>query len=297
MCVDATALVAGVDEREASRAVGRLHHSGTKARLADQRRLLVAGDSADGDRGAEMFGRRLAEFGGAVLAPPAASSVGRRKSARSSSSHTPEMNVEQQRARGVGGVGDVNLAVGQAPDEKAVDGAEGEVAAFGFSARAGNVVEHPGDLGRRKIGVEQQAGARGNKLLASALLEFGAKRRGAAILPDDRIVDRPAGRPAPYQRRFALVGDPEPGERARLDAGSGQSLPRCRERGSPERFRVVLDPARLRKDLRELLLRHGDERSAGPEDDRARRGRALIDDENMPGHRGDPCPNIEGPGC
>ena len=155
------------------------------------------------------------------------------------------MNVEQQRSRSVGGVGDVNLAVGQAPDEKAVDGAEGQISAFRFSARAGNIVEDPGDLRRREIGIEQQAGALGHERLASALLEFGAKRRGATILPDDRIVDRPAGRPAPDQRRFALVGDPEPGERARLDAGPGESLPRCRERGSPQRFRVMLDPARL----------------------------------------------------
>jgi hypothetical protein len=35
--------------------------------LANQRRLLISSDSTDGDRDAEMFGRRLAEFGGAVL--------------------------------------------------------------------------------------------------------------------------------------------------------------------------------------------------------------------------------------
>ena len=67
LCVDVDRLVAGVDESEASRPVSRLHHSGTKARLTDQRRLLVSGDPADGDRNAEMFGRRLAEFGGAIL--------------------------------------------------------------------------------------------------------------------------------------------------------------------------------------------------------------------------------------
>ena len=38
---------------------------------------------------------------------------------------------------------------------------------------------------------------------------------------------------------------PSAGERARLDAGPGERLPRGRERGAPERFRVVLDPARL----------------------------------------------------
>src|SRR5271170_6375572 len=59
----------------------------------------------------------------------------------------------------------------------------------------------------------------------------------------------------------------------------------------------MLDPARLRKDLWELLLRHGDERRARPKNDRARRGRALVDNENMPGHRGYPSPNVKGSGA
>ena len=237
-----------------------------------------------------MFGRGLPKFGGAVL------DLGQHRAWDPEEGEKllvprARMDIEQQRSRSIGGVGDVNLAVGQAPDEKAVDGAEGEVAAIGVGAGARNIVENPGDLRRREIGVEQQAGAPGHERLASALPEFGAKRRGAAILPDDRIVDRPAGRPAPDQRRLALVGDPEPGEGARFDAGPGERLPRCRERGSPQRFRIMLDPASLRKDLRELLLRHGDERGVRPKDDRARRGRALVDDENMPGHGSHPCPN------
>jgi len=38
----------------------------------------------------------------------------------------------------------------------------------------------------------------------------------------------------------------------------------------------VLDPARLGKDLRKLLLRNGTDRAILPEDDRARAGRALV---------------------
>ena len=121
-----------------------------------------------------MLGRGLAEFGGAVL------DLGQ---------HGPwdpeehekvvvpraRMNIEQERPRGVGGVGDVNLAVRQAPNEKAVDRAEGQVSAFRFSASAGNIVEDPRDLCRREIGIEQQAGPGGHEVLASAILEFGAK--------------------------------------------------------------------------------------------------------------------------
>jgi hypothetical protein len=200
--------------------------------LANQCRLLISSDSTDGDRDAEMFCRRLAEFGGAVL------NLRQHRPWDTEESEKvvvprARVNIEKQSPRGVGGVGDVNLAVGQAPDEKAVDGAEGQVSAFRFSASAGNIVENPGDLRRREIGIEQQPGARGHERLASAILEFGAKRRRSAILPNDRVVDWPASCPAPDKCRFALVGYPEPGEGARFDAGPGESLPRCRERGSP----------------------------------------------------------------
>ena len=84
------------------------------------------------------------------------------------------------------------------PEEEAVDGPEGQVAALGSRAGAGDVVEEPGDLGRREIGVEQQARcARDTSVSPPSRLEVGAERRGAAILPDDRVADRPAGRPAP----------------------------------------------------------------------------------------------------
>jgi hypothetical protein len=59
----------------------------------------------------------------------------------------------------------------------------------------------------------------------------------------------------------------------------------------------MLDPARPRKYLQEFFLRHGDERGFGPKDDRARRSRALVDDENMPIHGGYPCPNGKGSGA
>ena len=123
LCVDSTAFVAGVDENEAAGAVGRFHHAGAKARLADQRRLLISGDAADGDRDAEMLGRRLAEFGGAIahLGQHRARDAEQREQVVVPCAR---VDVEQQRARGVGGVGDMNLAVGQAPDQKAVDGAE-----------------------------------------------------------------------------------------------------------------------------------------------------------------------------
>ena len=52
------------------------------------------------------------------------------------------------------------LAAGQAPQQEAVDRAERQLALLGARARAGDVIEQPGDLRRGEIRIEHQAGAR-----------------------------------------------------------------------------------------------------------------------------------------
>src|SRR3546814_1160419 len=56
-------LAAGVEEGKAAGAVGRLHHAGLEAGLADGGRLLIAGDAADGQSAAEQRGLGAAEVG------------------------------------------------------------------------------------------------------------------------------------------------------------------------------------------------------------------------------------------
>ena len=58
---------AGVEQREAAGAVGRLDHARREAGLADGGGLLVAGDAGDRDRAAEQARIAVAEFGGGVL--------------------------------------------------------------------------------------------------------------------------------------------------------------------------------------------------------------------------------------
>ena len=67
-------------------------------------------------------------------------------------------NVVEQGARGVGHVGHVLVAAGQVPDEPAIDGAKGQLAALGARPRARHVVQNPLHLGRGKIRIEHQAG-------------------------------------------------------------------------------------------------------------------------------------------
>ncbi len=95
------------------------------------------------------------------------------------------------------------------------------------------MVQQPLDLGAGKIGIKQQAGARGDHALLSGSLQPGADIGGAAVLPDDGGMDRLAGRTVPDQGRFPLVGDadgrdatgPDPGPFDRGAGGGGGGGP------------------------------------------------------------------------
>jgi hypothetical protein len=80
------------------------------------------------------------------------------------------MDVVEQGAAGVGDVRRVHGAAGQPPQQEAVDGSEGELAPFGASACTRHVIEDPCDLGRREIGVEQEARSGADQRLDSVRL-------------------------------------------------------------------------------------------------------------------------------
>ena len=194
------------------------------------------------------------------------------------------MNVEQQRARCIGGIGRVHLAAGQAPEQKAIDGAEGEFATLGQIARAGHMVEQPGNLGGREIRVRQQAGARGDVGLMAGIFKPLAFVGGAPVLPDDRIVNRFSGFPVPDDGRFALVGDADRGDLPGRHPGPGDGLSAGLKHRAPEILRIVLDPAGARKMLRKFLLGGGGDSAIAPKDHRARRRGALVNRENVSRH-------------
>ena len=184
-------VAAGVGEDEAARSVRRLHLSGRVAPLAEERRLLVAGDSRDRDPSAEKLG----------LGDRAA----RVDDLRQDLARHPEeleqlvvpleaLEAEEHGARGVRDVGGVNRAAGQLPEEPGVDGAEGEVGRL--SAR---LVEEPLELRRGEIGIRDEAGALPDQVRAgaprSARQSAGPARRSRGA-PDD-----PSSAPrAPWSR-------------------------------------------------------------------------------------------------
>ena len=188
--------LAGIEQREAAGAVGRFHHAGLEAALPNGRGLLVARNAEDFHRTAEQMRQRRAEVGRGV----AHLRKQRGRNAEQLEQFRVPLagaDVEQRGARRIGGVGRVRLAAGEVPEQIRVDRAEGELAGLRRRARAGYVVEQPRDLRRREIRIEQQSGALGDELLVPAADQRGANIMCAAILPDDRVVDRLAGRRDP----------------------------------------------------------------------------------------------------
>ena len=204
-------LAAGVQKQEAPGAVGVLRHARLVAGLAEERRLLVAGDSGDGDFGAEnvLRGRAVDMGGGKHLGKHRA-----RHAEDSKQLLVPfaAVDVVEHGARGVARIRDVELAARELPREPRVDGAEGELAALGARAQAGDVVEQPLDLGRGEIRIDDEPGLRLNGLVPAFALQRIAARRGAPVLPDDRAVDRFPRAPVPHDRGLALIGDPDRGD-------------------------------------------------------------------------------------
>src|SRR3546814_15825395 len=101
----------------------------------------------------------------------------------------------------------VHPAAGEAPQQEAVDGAEGELAALGTLARARHGVEQPGDLGAGEVGVEQLAGALPHQVFRTLGTQLLAESGGAAVPPPERLVDGSPGLAVHDPRLLALAGE------------------------------------------------------------------------------------------
>ena len=205
------------------------------------------------------------------------------------------VDVVQHGARGVARVGGVHFAPGQPPQQKRIDRAECQLAAFRRLARARDLVQQPGELGGREVGVDQEAGALPHQGVVTCGAELAAALGGPPVLPDDRAVHRLAGRPLPQHHGLTLVGDAECGDPLRLEPGFGERLATDRERVPPDGLRVMLHPARARVVLLELALALRDRRARAVEHDRARAGGALIDRQDVMGSGHAPSPRCGDP--
>ena len=164
---------AGVEQGKAAGAVGRLHHARREAGLADGGGLLVAGDARDRDAAAEQFRarcrrnrRRNPSPRAAASAAPAGFSAARRPTA-------PVWMLNSSVREALVASVACDLAAGQPPQQIAIDGAEQQFAALGAFARAGDVVEDPGDFGAGEIGIEIRPVLRRDR----GLVAFGLQSR------------------------------------------------------------------------------------------------------------------------
>ena len=170
----------------------------------------------------------------------------------------------------------MRLAAREPPKQEGVDGAERKLAGLRRCASAFDAIEQPGDLGGGKIRINEKPGFAGDIRLVPVAAQRLAIVGGAAILPDDCVVDRPAALPVPDHHGFTLIGDADAGNVFCADA----SLRHRRTNGGhdrrPDLFGIVLDLARRRINLVQFLLRRGERPQLCVEDNRAGGGRALI---------------------
>ncbi len=269
---------AGVEQHEAAGAVGGLHLAGRHAPLAHQGALLVADHAADRHGRAQDLRQGLAEVAGGV-AHLGQQRVRHAEQRQHGGRPGLELDVEQQSPRRVGGVRGVDRAAGQPPDHPRIDGAAKELAPFGPRPRALDVIQHPGDLGGREIGVQQQARDLGHFRFRRTQPRTYVRR--AAVLPDDGGVDGPAGRPVPDHHRLALVGEADGGDLRHGPAGGLDHLAHHLDAGLVDLLGVVLDPAVGRIGLAQGPLGCPQWPSAPIEEDRAGAGRALVQSEQQ----------------
>ena len=133
-----------------------------------------------------------------------------------------------------------------------------------------------------EVGVEDQPGPLAHQRLVAGLAQLVAARGGAAVLPDQRAVDRLAGRRVPGDDRLALVGDPDrrPARAPWIPASAIASIA-TRRRHLPDLAGVVLDPAGPREVLLELRVGAPRDPPLGVEDEAGRARRPLVDREDQ----------------
>ena len=136
----------GVHEHEAARAIGVFGHARFETRLAKRGSLLITRDTGD-------FNRRAKKAADSLRDHPAAGYhlwQHRRRDAKQAQQFGVPLqgvNVEQQGARCIAGVGDMAGPAGEVPDQPAVDRAKSQFAPFGAGPRLGDVIEQPLQLG------------------------------------------------------------------------------------------------------------------------------------------------------
>ena len=173
------------------------------------------------------------------------------------------------------------FAVRKFPKQPRIDGTENQVAFFGTFTGALDVIKNPLNFRSAEICVCRKSGHAADILFISVLFQLFAKFRGAAALPNYRIVNGFARMSVPYDRRLTLIRYTYRGDLFGVDIHFGYRLGHNAVLARVNFHRVVLDPTLFRIDLRKLSLRNGDDFSFCVKNDRTGTCCSLVESKNV----------------
>ena len=116
------------------------------------------------------------------------------------------------------------------------------------------MIEHPLDLGRGEIRVDNETGFLSDHIGQPVRDHLIGHRRGSPVLPHDRPGNRFSRVPVPDNRGFTLVCDADRRDVISRRPDFVQRFGRDRILGQPDFVRIMLDKSRLREILGEFLL-------------------------------------------
>ena len=235
---------ATVRKHKCPRAVGALDLSVLEARLAVQRCVLVTDHRRDRD-----FGAKHRFIGNAKVVGRGAHVWKHRFGDIEKIEHrgVPLQVVEvQQHGPGrVRGIGRVHRAVGQAPQQPCIDGAEAELASVGPFLAVRDSCQQPHELRGAEVGIDYQPCDLPDVPRMLTPADVATYVSGPPVLPDDRIGDGPACRSLPDDRRLSLIRNADCRDIAGGKSCATDGLFGDAHRGLGYLNRIVLDPARL----------------------------------------------------
>ena len=148
---------------------------------------------------------------------------------------------------------------------------------FGRRAHTVDVLQNPLQFAAGEIGRRRQARFVPDHVAAAVAVQRRRDAVGAGVLPDDRVVIRPAGVPVPHQRRLALIRDSQCNNVFRRQVSCIERRHQHRRGALPDLDRVVLDPSGARQDLLMLELMTAYLAAVAAENDAPGAGGALVD--------------------
>src|SRR5580704_16354934 len=155
------------------------------------------------------------------------------------------VNVEKHRARGVGFIGHVNLAVCQFPDEPGVNRSKGEFAPFRLFASPGNILQQPPNLGTRKVRVDYQARLALDEFFQTLGSHLITDRCGPTVLPNDRVEDWFTCFSIPNQGGLTLVSDADGRDVLQIEIRAADCVSNDFDLRRPDLVWVVFNPSGL----------------------------------------------------